>query len=195
MERSLSRRRYLATGSTGIIAAIAGCNGLLQDDAESDDTEDAGDTEDDADENGADDTDDPPVEDVDHEDPEGSVSFVAPENGDEVTAPVEIEASVEDFELQPAEDDDEEGEGEPEDGAGHLHVIVDHGCVEPESVIPHDDGYHHLGDGEAETELELEPGEYELCLQAADDMHVAYDPTDEIEIEVVEGDGADGEDG
>ena len=105
---------------------------------------------------------------------------------------------IEDFELQAVDaddgndgDDDDEADA-PDDGAGHLHVIVDEGCVEPGYVIPFEDGYLHLDEGESETELDLEPGEYDLCAQAGDDQHNAYDMIEELSIEVVEDvDGAD----
>ncbi|SFC48139.1 protein of unknown function [Halobiforma haloterrestris] len=122
------------------------------------------------------------VDEIDHENPEGSVEFVRPEDGAEVTNPVAFEAEVEGLKLEPAEEED------PEDGNGHLHVIVDEGCMNPGYVIPQDEGYHHLGDGESETELDLEPGEHDLCLQASDGIHNAYDLTDEITIEVLEED-------
>ncbi|APX00062.1 hypothetical protein CHINAEXTREME_10800 [Halobiforma lacisalsi AJ5] len=127
------------------------------------------------------------VDEIDHENPEGSVEFVQPEDGAEVTNPVAFEAEVEGLELEPAEEED------PEDGTGHLHVIVDQGCVEPGYVIPQDEGYHHLGDGESEIELDLEPGEYDLCLQASDGIHNAYGLTDESTIEVLEEDDSESE--
>jgi hypothetical protein len=72
--------------------------------------------------------------------------------------------------------------------------VTHHGCVDPEYVIPDEEGYYHLDDGSTETELDLEPGEYDLCARASDDMHAAYDLTDQITIEVVEGDGEGGND-
>lgn len=120
------------------------------------------------------------VEDIDYENPDGEVSFVQPGDGDQVSSPVAIEAEAENFELRPAEEE------ESEQGVGHLHVIVDHGCLEPEYTIPQEEGYHHLSEGETETEIDLEPGEHDLCLQASDDMHLAYDLTDEITIEVTD---------
>lgn len=160
------------------VAALAGCSGLVEDYDEDEEPDGDG-------------GDDEAVDDVDHEQPDGDVEFVTPEDGDEVSSPVEIELDAEDFELQPAEDDEV-----PEDGAGHHHVLVDEDCVEPGYVIPHDDGYHHLEDGDEEIELDLEPGEYDLCAQAGDAQHNAYDMTDEITIEVADdGDENDGDDG
>ncbi|SDJ61859.1 protein of unknown function [Natronorubrum texcoconense] len=157
--------------------ALAGCSDLIEDYDEDDGPEE---------ENG----DGEQVEDVDHENPEGELEVVSPDDGDEVTSPVEIEMDVEDFELQAVEDDDgDDDEADaPDDGAGHLHVIVDEGCVDPGYLIPLEDGYHHLSEGETETELDLEPGEYDLCAQAGDDQHNAYDMTDELSIEIVEED-------
>lgn len=168
MTRTPTRRQYLAASAVAGIAAVAGCGGNSDEAEEPDENE----------------TDDEPVEDVNYSDPDGELAFVEPEDGAEVSSPVGIEMEVENFELQPADE-----EATPDDGAGHLHVIVDEGCVEPEYVIPQEDGFYHLSDGELETEIELEPGEHDLCAQAGDAQHNAYDMTDEITITVTEGDG------
>lgn len=168
MTRTPTRRQYLAASAVAGIAAVAGC----------------GDNSDEAEEPDENETDDEPVEDVNYSDPDGELAFVEPEDGAEVSSPVGIEMEVENFELQPADE-----EATPDDGTGHLHVIVDEDCVEPEYVIPQEDGFYHLSDGEPETELELEPGEHDLCAQAGDAQHNAYDMTDEISITVTEGDG------
>ncbi|WP_440771597.1 DUF4399 domain-containing protein [Natronorubrum sp. DTA28] len=182
MTRSPTRRRYLTAGVTTGLVALAGCSDLIEEYDEDDGPEE---------ETGDGDR----VEDVDHENPEGELEVVSPDDGDEVTSPVEIEMDVEDFELQAVEDDGDDDEADaPDDGAGHLHVIVDEGCVDPGYMIPLEDGYHHLSEGETEIELDLEPGEYELCAQAGDDQHNAYEMTDELSIEVVENDD-DADDG
>lgn len=170
MTRTPTRRQYLTAGAMAGIAALAGCGGNSDEAEEPDENE----------------TDDEPVEDVNYSDPDGELAFVEPEDGAEVSNPVGIEMEVENFELQPVGEDTT-----AENGAGHLHVIVDEGCVEPEYVIPLEDGFYHLSDGELETELELEPGEHELCAQAGDAQHNAYDMTDEISITVTEGDGGE----
>lgn len=214
MTRSrFTRRRYLAGGAALGLAGLAGCTdggpgegdegvgdeapeeeetadeqeGEQLENNESTEGQDPDDSgnETDGNETDGNETDQESVEDIDYENPDGEVSFVQPEDGDEVAGPVEVEAEVENFELRPAEEE------EPEQGAGHLHVIVDQGCLQPEYVIPQEEGYHHLSEGETTTELELEPGEHDLCLQASDAMHVAYDATDEITIEVTD-DGGDG---
>lgn len=179
MTRTTTRRRYLTAGVTAAFAALAGCSDLIQEYEE----EDEAPSEEDANESSNEtDADEETVDNVDHENPEGSLEFVQPEDGDEVSSPVSIELAVEGLELEAVSEDES-----PEDGVGHLHVIVDEACLEPGYVIPQEDGYHHLSDGETETELDLEPGEYNLCAQAGDDQHNAYDMTDEITIEVTEG--------
>lgn len=202
MSRQTTRRRYLSLGATLAVGTLAGCanggpgeeqGGENQSENEPPEDENAsigsdpenesagGGNETDGNESAADEA----VQNVDYQNPDGSISFVSPEDGAQVSNPVAIEAEVENFELRAAEDDD------GEDGVGHLHVIVDHGCVDPQYAIPFEEGYHHLSDAATETELELEPGEHDLCLQAGDGIHNAYALTDEITIEVSE----DGEDG
>ena len=109
---------------------------------------------------------------------EASVSFGGIEDGDEVTSPVPVSFEADGFTVEPA------GDGAITDGAGHMHVMVDVGCVEVGEVIPSDDQHVHFGDGSTSTELELEPGQHSLCLQAGDGAHTALDLTDEITITV-----------
>lgn len=107
---------------------------------------------------------------------EASVAFGEIEDGDEVTSPVPVSFEAEGFTVEPAD------EGAINEGAGHMHVMVDVGCVEVGEVIPSDDQHVHFGDGSTSTELELEPGEHTLCLQAGDGAHTALDLTDEITV-------------
>ncbi|GAB3029627.1 DUF4399 domain-containing protein [Natronobiforma cellulositropha] len=162
MSTHTTRRRFLTSTTTTIAlaAALAGCTGGGSDD---DDT---------GDEAG-------PSDDIDYENPDGSVSFVSPADGDEVTSPVSLEMETDGVVIEPA------AEGQ-NDGHGHFHVLVDVDCLEPGEYIPFEDGYNHFGDGSLEGELDLEPGTYDLCLQVADGGHYAYALTDEITITVTE---------
>lgn len=175
MTRTSTRRRYLAAGVGAGIAALAGCSDLIEDFDEDEEPEEQG-------------GDEEPVENVNYENPDGTIGFVSPKDGDAVTSPVTIEMAAESFNLQPTEE-----AKSPEGGAGHLHVIVDLGCLDPGYVIPEEEGYHHLSEGGTETELDLEPGEHNLCAQAGDAQHKAYNMTDEITIEVTEDEGGGNE--
>jgi hypothetical protein len=112
---------------------------------------------------------------------EAGVAFGGIEDGAEVTSPVAVEFVAEGFEVEPA------GDGAVTEGAGHMHVMVDTPCVEVGQVIPSDEQHLHFGDGSTSTELELEPGEHTLCLQAGDGAHTALDLTDEVTITVTDG--------
>jgi hypothetical protein len=112
-----------------------------------------------------------------------SVSITSPEDGATVESPFGVSLEADSFTIEPA--------GEVREGAGHLHLMVDTGCVAAGEVIPEDSGHIHLGDGATEAELDLPAGEHTLCLQAGDGMHTALDLTDEITITVVEP-GTDG---
>lgn len=184
MTRSSTRRRYLTAGVAAGAAALAGCTDVLEgDDGSGDPSNESQGGNDSQNESGGD-----TVDDIDYEEVDGELSFVSPEDGAQVSSPVSVEMNVEGLELE-AVDEEESSEN----GVGHLHVIVDHGCIEPSYVIPQEDGYHHLSEGGQKIELELEPGEHDLCAQAGDGIHNAYALTDEITIEVTEGGGGGNE--
>lgn len=112
------------------------------------------------------------------EDVAAGVEFAGIKDGATVSSPVSIEfATTGGFEIIPAAD----GGGE---GAGHMHVMIDVGCIAVGEEIPADDSHVHFGDGSTSTDLELEAGEHTLCLQAGDGDHIAMDATDEITITV-----------
>jgi hypothetical protein len=115
----------------------------------------------------------------DDDDAADGTRFTSPEDGAEVTSPVSISMETDEINIEAIED------SEPDDG--HFHVMVDVGCVEEGEPIPvEEEGYNHYGDGSTSTELELEPGDYDLCLQVGDPGHIATDFTDEISITVTE---------
>lgn len=117
---------------------------------------------------------------IDFEDPDGDIYFIEPEDGAEVESPVAIEMGAEEFVVESYEES-------IQDGHGHLHIIIDEDAVSPGEYIPFDDNHIHFVDGETEAELDLDPGTYDLTLQAADAAHRAYDLTDGIAVTVVEG--------
>lgn len=108
--------------------------------------------------------------------PEASVAFTSPSDGSKVTSPVKLQMKAVGLTVEPA--------GEVHENAGHLHVMVDTGCVEAGQVIPKDDAHLHYGMAQTEAELTLTPGEHELCLQVGDGAHVALPITKTINITV-----------
>jgi hypothetical protein len=178
--RSLRSASPLAT-VLAVVLFAAGCAGdEATDDAPADDApaEDAP-AEDDTDE------DEPTGDggyDVEEQPGDAAAVLVSPADGDTVTSPVPLEMSAEAVDIVPAD--------APEVGEAHLHVIVDAGCAETGELIPGPsdeaaaEGYNHFGDGSTEGEIELEPGEYELCVQLADGVHRAFGETQVVSITV-----------
>jgi hypothetical protein len=111
------------------------------------------------------------------EEAEPSVSFTSPQDGDTVTNPAQVKMEAEGFTIEPASSG-------VNPGAGHLHIMVDTECVAQGEVIPNDEAHRHFGMAQTEAELNLEPGDHDLCLQAADGAHVALPITSEISITV-----------
>ena len=159
-EPTLTRRQLTGAIVVGTIA-LSGCLG-------------DGDTDDDDDDEIT----------VDDQPDDAAARFVTPEDGDTVSSPVEMEFEAEGVDLAPA--------GEAVVGEGHVHVLIDRECFETGETIPgpgeaqEEEGIYHYGDGQSEGEIELEPGEYDLCLQLADGPHRAFGETDEITITVEE---------
>ncbi|MEZ4240395.1 MAG: DUF4399 domain-containing protein [Myxococcota bacterium] len=100
--------------------------------------------------------------------PEGArVFFVEPTDGAKLKSPFTVKFGVEGMEVKPAGDVD----GSP---TGHHHLIIGATGVEEGKQVPADDKHIHFGKGQTETELTLDPGEYDLTLQFADGMHMSY---------------------
>lgn len=123
---------------------------------------------------------------ADDEAMDASVYFTEPEDGATVTSPVHVTFEAMAFTIEPS--------GEIVEGAGHMHIMVNEDCFPAGEIIPNDETHLHYGDGQTEADLELEPGDYTLCLQAADGVHAALDLTDTISITVEAGEEAMAED-
>jgi hypothetical protein len=114
--------------------------------------------------------------------PAASASFVSPSDGDTVTSPFTVVLAAEGIQLTPA--------GVPAVGEAHLHVMVDIGCYQTGEFIlgPSEQdeaaGRFHLGDGSDSRQIALEPGTYELCVQLADGVHMAFGSTQTITVTV-----------
>ncbi|RAR57389.1 uncharacterized protein DUF4399 [Onishia taeanensis] len=108
------------------------------------------------------------------------VGFATPEDGAEVSNPVQVEMEVMGMQVKPA--------GTMEEGTGHHHLIIDAGPVAKGEVIPADDSHIHFGGGQTSYELSLPPGEHTLTLQFADGEHQSYGPdwSSTITVTVVE---------
>lgn len=112
----------------------------------------------------------------DDDDDDVSVELTAPEDGATVAGGVALVMTAEGITIEPA--------GAVSDGAGHFHVIADDGCVAAGETVPEDADHVHLGEGQADGVIYLEPGRHELCLQVADGAHTALDATDRVTVEV-----------
>lgn len=107
----------------------------------------------------------------------GRISVVEPLDGSEVTSPVTSTVEMDGLTAAPA--------GEQVAGEGHLHVIVNADCLPIGQAIPGpDETYLHWGDGSVSKDVELPVGVHELCIQAADGSHLAYDAIDVITVRV-----------
>lgn len=105
-----------------------------------------------------------------------SVTLASPGEGDTVTSPVTFQMEASNFTIEPA--------GDQQEGAGHFHLMIDVSCVDTGENIPVDDNHLHYGDASTTAEVELEPGEHTVCLQAGDGLHFALDLTDTVTFTV-----------
>jgi hypothetical protein len=116
--------------------------------------------------------------------------FINLEDGMEVTSPLRVIAGLRNMGLAPA-NLDEFGK------TGHHHLLIDAPLPPKGEPIPDErEGkgrYVHLGGGETEVVVELEPGKHELQLVMGDHEHVPHTPmvtSKRITIEVI-GEAAD----
>ena len=107
-----------------------------------------------------------------------AIAFMAPLDGDVVSSPFVVQVQTDNIDLAPA--------GFSRDGEGHFHIRIGNGCMPAGKVLPQEDNTLHVGSGASTSEVELEPGTYELCAQLGDGFHVAVNVTDTITVEVVE---------
>lgn len=176
MNERVSRRQFLAV--TAGAAAVAGCSGSGSNQTTSGgpDTSTGGST------NTATETTDGSMETTTTAGPsvpdDASVSLSVPtaEGLDGLYTPLMATFEAENFTVEPS--------GEVNEGAGHFHLMVDVGQVDPGETIPSDDQHLHYGDGSARDVLDLEPGEHELTLQMGDGAHTALPLTDTATVTV-----------
>lgn len=105
-----------------------------------------------------------------------TASFTAPSDGAEIAGGVAFELTADGVTIEEA--------GEVREGAGHFHVIADAGCVSEGEAVPRDADHVHLGRGQSDGVVYLEPGTHELCVQVGDGAHAATDITDTISVDV-----------
>lgn len=109
----------------------------------------------------------------DDDDP-ATATLDAPAHGATVFGGVEVSMTAEGVTIEEA--------GEVRNGAGHFHVVIDDGCVDPGTAVARDADHVHFGQGQGEGTVYLGPGEHELCLQVGDGAHTALDITDTVTV-------------
>ncbi len=114
-------------------------------------------------------------------DVEPNVYFANLADGDVVTSPFTVEMAADGLIV--------EASGPVNEGAGHMHILINEPFVEEGVVIPANETHLHYGDGSSEAQLDLEPGEYTLRLQFANGLHEAFAGetyTDEVTITIAD---------
>jgi len=110
------------------------------------------------------------------DDPAASVAFAEPAAGATVHGSVPLAMTADGITIEEA--------GEARDGAGHFHVIADAGCLAAGTAIGKDADHIHVGAGQSEGAIYLDPGEHGLCLHVGDGVHSALDVTDTVSVTV-----------
>jgi hypothetical protein len=105
-----------------------------------------------------------------------TATITSPSNGALVAGGVQLALAADGIDIEPA--------GSVRKDAGHFHVIADGDCVATGQVIARDADHVHLGGGQLEGVIYLEPGRHDLCLQVGDGGHTALAVTDRITVEV-----------
>lgn len=105
-----------------------------------------------------------------------TVAFTSPSNGAKLSGAVQLAMTATGITIEEA--------GEARTDAGHFHVIADAGCTTTGETIAKDADHVHLGGGQSEGVIYLEPGTHELCLQVGDGIHSALDITATRTVEI-----------
>ena len=96
------------------------------------------------------------------------VFFVEPADGATVKSPVKLKFGIEGVPIG-AVPAGEITTARP--NMVHHHVGVDTECLPPGTVIPKAAPWVHFGNGSAEIDMQLPPGQHKLALEAGDDLH------------------------
>ncbi|MBI3261646.1 MAG: DUF4399 domain-containing protein [Acidobacteria bacterium] len=97
------------------------------------------------------------------------VFFVEPQNGATVKSPVRLRFGIENYQLAAVPQGTVETSRA---GLGHHHVGLDQDCLPPgTTIVKGTPSWIHFGDGKAEMEMQLPPGQHKLTLQLGDDLH------------------------
>jgi hypothetical protein len=103
--------------------------------------------------------------------PSSEVFFQSIEDGGSYSSPLEIVFGVRNFSIVPVEDPMVVRPGE-----GHYHLAVDVECAAAgEIIVQGNPSYIHFGTGTDRIEMQLDPGQHNLCLQVADGEHRVLD--------------------
>jgi hypothetical protein len=104
-----------------------------------------------------------PAEDV-------TLYLISPFHGEVIEGPVLVRFGVRGMGVAPA--------GIDHPNTGHHHLLIDLPLdeVDLDQPLPFTDQTRHLGGGQTEVVLELEPGTYTLQALFADFRHIPFDP-------------------
>lgn len=105
-----------------------------------------------------------------------TITVKGPANDSKVAGGVKVDLIAEGITIEEA--------GKVRDGAGHFHILADTGCAKPGDAIAKDADHVHLGKGQADGTVYLEPGRHELCMQVGDGEHHALNVRDTIKVDV-----------
>ncbi len=105
-----------------------------------------------------------------------TVTVKSPASGSKVSGGVKVDLLAEGIAIEEA--------GKVRDGAGHFHLLADTGCAKPGDAIAKDADHVHLGKGQADGTIYLEPGRHDLCVQVGDGEHHALNVRDSITVDV-----------
>ena len=100
---------------------------------------------------------------------DANLYIISPLDGETVSSPVKIVFGLSGMGVAPA--------GIKFNNTGHHHLLIDvNKLPDINSPITSDDNYRHVGKGQTEAVIELEPGEHTLQLMLGDHMHIPHDP-------------------
>ena len=101
--------------------------------------------------------------------PKGAAAYIiSPADGETVRSPVTVKFGLTGMGVAPA--------GVEKENTGHHHLLINRALPPMDESMPAESDLIHLGGGQTETTVNLEPGMHTLQIILGDQNHIPHNP-------------------